>query len=408
MYLTKEEEKMYDGEYGPLYEWGMRFLAAYGDGLLADNLIQVNAVFIDQLGSPHHLRPQISDELYDTFLKTRMAVPTYTSTLFFTEEDYRNQELIMKQYQNMGVFLTGSCAAYTCGWVPTFGSHVASIESSMYVYTNSVFGARTHRESYPGIFAIALIGKTPYAGLHTDEGRKGNLLVKVKAKLKKPYEYFALGYHVGRHVTEEWNKPVFTGMPVNIGSDELKHLGASLQLQGSVGLFHVVGVTPEAPTMEAAFRGEKPLESITVSNREIRDACEELNRGAESREIDYVILGCPHYSIKQVSKVANLLRGKKIHEGIKLGILTAPAVRLMAEKMGLKDIIENAGGEMVESGCFTGWIRLKEGEGEKRSILTVATDSAKCAWYLTNSSNKVSFGCVEDCIHAAINNKWRD
>ena len=407
MYLTKVEEQMYDGEYGPLYEWGMRFLAAYGEGLRADNLIQVDAVFIDQIGAPHHLKPQLSDELYDNYLKTRMAVPTYTSTLFFTEEDYRNKELIMKQYQNMGIFLTGSCAAYTSGWVPTFGSHVASIESSMYVYTNSVFGARTHRESYPGIFTIALIGKTPYAGLHTDEGRKGNLLINVKAKLKRPNEYFALGYHIGKRVTEEWNKPVLTGIPVGIGSDELKHLGASLQLQGSVGLFHVVGVTPEAPTMEAAFRGEKPLETITVSNREIRDACTELNRG-EGREIDYVILGCPHYSIKQVSKVADLLRGKKIHENTKLGILTAPAVRLMAEQMGFKEIIENAGGEIVEGGCFAGWIGLNESEGEKRSSLTVATDSAKCAWFRANSGDNVSFGSVEDCIHAAINNTWRD
>lgn len=416
MYLSKEEEKMYNGEYGPLYEWGMRFLAAYGDSLQAERLVKVNSAFVDQLEKPHHLRPQLSDELYQQMLKTRMAVPTYTSTLYFNEDDYRNQHLIKRQYRDMGIFLTGSCAAYTTGWVPTFGSHTASVESAMYSYTNSVFGARTHRESYPGIFAVALIGKTPYAGLHTDEGRNGNLLVKVKAELTKPYEYFALGYHVGVFIQEEWNKPVFTGLPSDIGSDELKHLGAALQSQGSVGLFHVHKVTPEAPTIDAAFGGDKPIETISVEEKDIQDAVDKLNRGEKGQEVDYVILGCPHYSIKQVAEVADLLKGKKIHKDVKLAVLTAPAVRLIADDMGLTDIIHRAGGEVVGGGCFGGWIQLKEGEKrlaswERKEIeprnLTTATDSAKCAWFRAKS-NRVCFGCVEDCVNAAINRKWSD
>jgi predicted aconitase len=413
MYMTEEEDKMYDGEYGPLYEWAMRFLAAYGDGLNAERLVKVSAVLVDQLEKPHYLRPQLSSDLYETFLKTRMAVPTYTSTLFFTEKDYRNQKDVERQYEDMGVFLTGSCAAHTAGWVPTFGSHVASIESAMYVYTNSVFGARTHRESYPGIFAVALTGKTPYAGLHTEEGRRGNLLVKVEAKMKT-HEYFALGYHVGKLVTEDRNRPVFTGLSDDVGPDELKHLGAALQLQGSVGLYHAVKITPEAPTLEAAFGGDKPQETITVGEDEIGEACTKLNRGEEGQEIDYVILGCPHYSIKQVARVAELLRGKKIHKDVKLGILTAPAVNHIAERMGIKGIIESAGGEIVGGGCFRGWIRLKESEREKpRRRVSVATDSAKCAWFRVNAidrsidrSEKPCFGCTEECVNAAISKKW--
>jgi len=409
MYMTKEEEKMYNGEYGPLYAWAMRFLAAYGDGLKAERLVKVSAVLVDQIEKPHHLRPQLSLELYNEFLKTRMAVPTYTSTLFFSKEDYQNQKAIELQYRDMGVFLTASCAAYTAGWVPTFGSHVASVESSMYVYTNSVFGARTHRESYPGIFAVALTGKTPYAELHTNEGRRGNLLVKVETKLTKTSDYWALGYYVGTIVTEDWNRPVITGIPNNIGSDELKSLGAAMQSQGSVGLYHVVKVTPEAPTIETAFGGDKPQETITVGDREIKEAYAKLNRGEEGQEVDYVILGCPHYSIKQLARVADLLRGKKIHKDVKLGILIAPAVRLMADRMGIKDIIESAGGEMLGGGCFSGWMSLKEGERDKpREKVNVATDSGKCAWFRANERDKPCFGCTEDCIKAAINKKWSD
>jgi predicted aconitase len=151
--------------------------------------------------------------------------------------------------------------------MPRFGSHVASIESSMYVYTNTVFGARTHRESYPGIFAIALTGKTPHAGLHTTEGRKGNLLVSVTTPLQKTYEYGALGFSIGDFVTEDWNKPVFTGIPRTIGSDELKPLGAALQLQGSVGLYHVVKATLRHPRNKLLLVMTNPLKPLQLAIR---------------------------------------------------------------------------------------------------------------------------------------------
>ena len=290
MYLTKDEEKMYDGEYGKLYEWAMRFLAAYGDGLEAERLVKISAACFDYYRTLEWVLPP---ELYDEFFKSRMAVPVYTNVhpdiecwkeIGMSEKAYQNAKSIEMKYANMNVFLTGSCAAYLIGWAPAFGSHVASIESALYVYLNSVLGARTHRESYPGIFAVALTGKTPYTGLHTDEGRRGNLLVKVKTELNDTMQYNALGYHVGAFVTD-WDRPVFTGISGDVGTDDLKSLGAALQLQGSVGLYHIVNVTPEAPTIEYAFGGDEPKETITVGKREIKGACEKLSTGGEEKLI---------------------------------------------------------------------------------------------------------------------------
>lgn len=407
MYLTKEEEKMYNGDFGALREWAMRFLAAYGDALRAERLVKVSAACFDQIDDPSHFEWMLPSGLCEEFLKERMAVPTYTATqadtgygnqIGMSEKDYQKAKYLERQYKDMGVFLTASCAPYLAGWTPTFGSHVASIESSLYVYINSVFGARTLRESYPGIFAIALTGRTPYAELHTDEGRIGNLLVKVEAKLIRPIEHDALGYHVGAF-TRDWDRPVFTGMPNDIGSEELKSLGAALQMQGSVGLYHVIGVTPEAPTIESAFGGDKPQETIIVGDSEIKEACAKLSRGG-TREIDWVILGCPHYSIKQLARVANLLRGKKIHKDVKLSVCTAPAVRFIADRMGIKDIIESAGAKVIAE-C---WQR-----GLPNSGIAIATDSAKCAVYASvvyGRRNNLCFGTVEECINAAINKKW--
>jgi predicted aconitase len=390
MYLTKEEEKIYDGEKGPLYEWAMRFLTAYGDGLKAERLIKVSAAY---LAGFETLKWAVGPNLYKEFFKTRMAVPTYCQGPECTHQD-------------MGVLINDAgCAPYHAGWIPRFGTHVASIESALYVAINSIFGARTHRESYPGICAIALIGKTPYAGLHTDEGRRGNLLVKVKTKLRNPIEYEALGYHVSAFVTD-WDIPVFIGTPNDVGIEELKSIGSALQMKGSVGLFHVVGITPEAPTIEYAFGGNKPQETITVGDQEIKEACANLSRG-ETKDINYVILGCPHYSIKQLGRVADLLRGKKVHEEVKLRIYTAPGVRLIAEKMGIKNTIEDAGGEVC-IGCWEGGYPLRG--------VTVATNSSKCATYnllygsrlMGESSqlNNIHFGTLERCINAAINKKW--
>jgi predicted aconitase len=399
MFLTKNEEKMYDGECGPLYEWAMRFLAAYGDGLDAERLVKIDAACFDYYKTLEWALTDFRDsELYDEFFKTRMAVPTYTC-IQFTEKDLLTRE----RYKDMGVFLTASCAPYLVGWTPTFGSHVASIESAVYVYINSVFGARTHRESYPGIFAVALTGKTPYAGLHTDEGRRGNLLVKMETDLVNPHEYDALGYHVGAY-TIDLDRPVFTGIPPNIGSDNLKSLGAALQLQGSVGLYHIVGVTPEAPSIDSAFYGDKPEETIIVGDDEIRESCAGLSIGGEE-EVDYVILGCPHYSIEQLARVANLLKGKKIHDEVKFIVITAPGVRYMADQMGIKGMIEAAGGEVI-TGCWQSLVLREEA--------TVATDSAKCAVFnghlgsdLTGSrKNQVCFGSPEECVNAALNKKW--
>jgi hypothetical protein len=392
LYLTNEEEKAYKGESGLLKEWAMKFLTKFGDIYSAEKLIKIDTAFTF-LPTPQ----AFESEIYEVLIKSKLAVPTHCH---ITGDPERNLTRVtpdrLKTFVDMGISLTSTCAPYMCGYCPTNGSHISSVESSCLVYLNSVFGARTHRESFPSIIASAVTGKTPYFGLHTDEGRKGNLLVNVETELSNPSDYDALGYFTGGIAGID--VPVFKGVTGRVGLEEFKGLGAALATSGGVGLYHVVGVTPEAPSVKAAFQGDKPEETVTFGKDELEEAKEHLStHGPE--EVDYVILGCPHLSITELMQVADLVKGKKVHEGVSLWLLTVPMIRWQAEQMGIRDTIQKAGGN-ITTVCWSGYTPTPK---------VVATDSAKEAHYAPAHYPKTDFwfGSLEKCINTALTGRWR-
>ena len=408
MHLTKEEEKMFDGEYGLLYEWAIRFLAAYGDAMKADRLVQIESAcmkFTTALPGCPNMKELLPKDVYGPFLDGKMAVPTYTDTMpdieyweesGHTPDMYEKEMAVERLARKSNIFLTGTCTPYLSGWIPTMGSHVATTESSLWVYVNSVLGARTNRESYPGIYAIAITGKTINGKLHTDEGRRGNLLVKVKTKLESSSDYDALGYFVEKE--SMCDIPVFVGMRRGIGVEQLKGLGAALTTAGAVGLYHIVGMTPEAQTEEAAFGGSKPSETIEVERKDIDQTYEYLST-KRSGKVDYVVLGCPHLTIKELGKVANLLDDKKIHKDVRLIVMTSTTNRQMATRMGITDIINSSGGHLL---CDCWWPIFNAMDNPSDKLL--ATNAAKCAHYCRPSFPGIDtwVGKMENCINSAI------
>ncbi len=394
MYLTKEEEKAFKGEYGPLQEWAMKFLTKFGDIYDAEKFIEISSAFTF-LPSSRSLEP----EIYKALTESKLAVSTYSHNIGDPESWKDTDSALFERLKtsvDMGIALTATCAPYMCGYCPTNGSHIASVESSCLIYLNSVLGARTHRESFPSIIASAVTGKTPYFGLHTDAGRNGNLLVKVETELSNPADYDALGYFTGEIAGID--VPVFTGIQGNVGLEEFKGLGAALATSGGVGLYHVVGVTPEAPTVEKAFGADDPEETVSFCDDELKEAKEHLSTHG-SEEVDYVVLGCPHLSIKEIMRVAELVKGKKVHDDVNLWLITTPATRLHAEMRGLRDVIKAAGGHVAASRCWSRFTPIPK---------VMATDAAKLAHYARAHYTAADFwfGSLEECVKAALTGRW--
>jgi predicted aconitase len=187
-------------------------------------------------------------------------------------------------------------------------------------------------------------------------------------------------------------------------------LGAALATSGTVAMYHIPGITPETPTLEAAFQDRKPREIIRVTREEIRKTLNQLNT-AKSPFVDFVFLGCPQYTVDQVRRVAALLEGRKVHENTTLWIGTNRMAYAMAERAGYHEIIRNAGGVLVCDTCpMLSFLRLdalaKRGVSGP-AFRTMLTDSPKQAKYAHNP-----MGCdiivdrVDRCLDAAVRGQW--
>jgi predicted aconitase len=414
MYLTIEEEKMHDGEYGPALEWMMRFLSKYGEALGAKKLIEISSAVIDW-------EPGFTIEKLPPFvisdLKTRkVKVPTYglLSVDHRHWKDMGVSEELYKKYtaedelgsfglaRKMGIIPLYTCAPYLVGFVPIRGTHCTAKESSLPPYLNSMLGVMTSQDTFPSCFASALVGKTPEGGLHLRENRYGKLLVKVETKLTEEIHYDMLAISLGKQTGATMDIPIFSGIPKNIRLEHMKSLCGGLSASTGVGMFHIIGVTPEARTLEDACGGCKPEETISVDEKELKkaqDTC--CTRG--SPKVDLVVLGCPHYSLNQVERVARLLEGKRVHKDVKLWIFMPYSSRLVADSLGLTDVISKSGGLLLCSTCPILMGHCPPGTE------VMATDSAKQALLAKELFGiDIWFGSVEKCIEAAVSGEWRE
>jgi predicted aconitase len=235
----------------------------------------------------------------------------------------------------------------------------------------------------------------PCFGLHLDEGRCGDVLFELDAELSDDFadHYFpALGYLVGQVVKDRI--PVILGIR-RATLDQLKAFGAASAASGSVALYHMVGITPEARTVKEAFGGRTPTERIPVGRQEIEAVMEQM--GAADGPVDVVGVGCPHASIDQMARYAALLEGKRVHPNTRLWICTNVVVEEMARKMGYLDTIERAGATLMVGTCHNDC--PLEAWGFRR----LATDSGKFAYYTpTTVGTECVFASTEACIQAAI------
>jgi len=264
-------------------------------------------------------------------------------------EAVKEKELIAT-LRRMDVVTTDTCINYQTVYQPHLGEHVAWGDTGTVIYANSVFGARSNFEAGPAALAAALTGRTPEYGFHLDEHRKGTFAVELKAKLDDLADWGAVGKLVGESHQNYYAVPVFHGYHRTPGADELKHLGAALASYGSMGMFHFVGVTPEAPSVDVAMGGRVSPESLSITDEQIEKTLSGFNLGDGDARL--VVFSGPQQSLFEMKHLADLFAGRKIKAGSTCIVTTNSAVLAQSRDLGYAKALEDAGVTIMEGVCF--------------------------------------------------------
>ena len=304
----------------------------------------------------------------------------------------------MAAYQKMGCRPTFTCAPYQVELTPQLGQQIAWGESSAIVFANSVLGARTER--YPDLMDIcaAITARVPEAGLHLSANRAGQLildLADIPETLQAQSSFYpVLGSLMGRLAGQRI--PVINHLQAQPGEDDLKALGAASASTGAVALFHIVGLTPEAPTLEMACQGRTDVPTIRITMNALRSAWRMLTK-ATSAELDLVILGSPHFSLAEFRQLAPLVEGRRAHPNVKFLITSSRTMTMLAEQAGILDTLHAFGAQLTVDTCILVSPMLPP------NIKRLMTNSAKYAYYAPGMLNtEITFGSLEDCVESAI------
>lgn len=400
MLLNKDEQAMLDGALGPGTAYAMKIQLTVGEAFGAARMVPVTRAHValcNQEADIWFARTMLEGGAHCRIAPTvnpGICLSCFSGGKYPVNETaigmMRESERI---YRALGAELSYSCTPYLSTNIPRFGEICAFSEGSATPYFNAVWGARTNRESSSSALCAAITGVVPEYGLLLEENRKGDILVRVEAELKTPYEYHLLGM-LGDKIGD--GIPVFTGIPADVSPESLRNLGSQLNVSGSYPMYHIPGVTPEAPTLSEAFGGRSPKREVVITEEDLK-TIEARCSDPGGRDIDYVILGCPHYTVKEVRELAEAFAGKKVR--IPVFVLVSFDTMELVRRMGLKAALEASGVELIPDTCTDQgcWSFLAGKEG--------ITDSPKCAYYTRERGMNFVVRRPELCIQAALSGR---
>ena len=407
--LNEKDRAMLRGDHGPATKMAMSILVRMAEVANAKELLDITGAHIDSTVYIGEAGLQFAERL--ARLDAKVSVPTTLNVSGLDEHHWqewavpsewaRQAHRQMVAYQSMGTIPTWTCAPYQTEMKPSFGQQIAWGESNAIVFANSVLGARTER--YPDMFDIccAITGRAPAMGLHLAENRAGSLLLQLKdipdALQHRDDFYAVLGHFVGKISLDKI--PVIDGMTMVPNEDQLKALGAACASSGAVAMFHMVGVTPEAPTLESAFQGNQPQETITVTMDMLRESRRALTH-TDSEKLDIVVLGSPHFSLAEFKQLAPLVAGKQKHPDVKFLVTSSRAMTQLAKQAGFLDSLQAFGAQLTVDTCILTSPMLPT---EMKYLMT---NSAKFAYYAPGLlGRQITFGSLKDCVDSAIAGK---
>lgn len=407
--LTELEQSMLDGGHGPAVHLAMGILTRMAEVWCAPELMPISAAHIDSSIYIGEAGLEFAERLAS--LGAQVAVPSTLNVSGLDENHWQEWQVPrdwavkahrqMLAYQSMGCIPTWTCAPYQTDLRPAFGQQIAWGESNAIVFANSVLGARTER--YPDLLDIccAITGRVPATGLHLTENRAGQMLfqlVDIPLDLQLDDSFYpVLGHYLGKLAQDLI--PVVDGLDLSPDEDQLKAMGAAMASSGAVALFHLVGITPEAPTLEAAFHNKQPTQVFEVNLNDLRQARRELT-SATGEQLHMVVLGSPHFSLHEFSQLVPLLEGKRVHPDVSFLVTTSRAMAALADKAGFLSILEDFGGNITLDTCILATPMLPP------QIQLLMTNSAKYSYYAPGLLGaQVTFGSMEDCVRSAIKGK---
>ncbi len=403
--LTTEDRALLSGSDGEATALAMRILVSAAELLRARSLVQITSAHID--GCLYHGDGGV--EFAETLVAAggQVAVPTTLNVgaldLLHPDSVRADQSKTsmarrqMDAYVSMGAQPTFTCAPYQIGHEPGVGEQVAWGESNAIAFANSVLGARTERYGDFLDACCALTGRAPLYGLHIAKNREAKVVVDVTAvpgALKDQDVFYPvlgtwLGLEIGREI------PLIVGLPPTVTRDQLKALGASAASTGAVAPFHVLEVTPEAPTLDAVISKDGPVRQIALKPDMVKRALGRLTTADAAEQIDAVAVGSPHFSITEFEALLKLIRGRCF--AVPFYACTARATLRDLERRGDLHVLREAGVEIVADTCVVVTPILPE------SGSVLMTNSGKFAHYgPSNTGYDVVYGSLEDCVESAV------
>jgi len=400
--LSTSDHAALNGDQGEAARFAMELVVAVAESEGVETLVDIEQAHVD--GCLFHGKALLD---FVEFLADGGAAVVVPTTLNVSSLDLLHPELyrgdaetaiqarqLMDAYVEIGCTPTWTCAPYQLASRPSFGQHVAWGESNAIVFANSVLGARTGRYGDFMDICCALAGRAPYTGLHTDEGRVATVHIDLRVSedmTNGEILYPILGYLIGRLVGQA--VPVITGLDSNSGEDRLKALGAAAASAGTVGMFHVAGVTPEAETLNHALGGHPAERVITVGIDELNTARAALDSG--TGPLGAVSVGTPHLSLPELIEVVTLASGRST--SIPFYLNTSRDVLDQAVDSGVDIGLQSFGATVVTDTCTYVTPIMEPVAGD------VMTNSGKWAYYApANLGVDVAFGSLADCVESAI------
>lgn len=404
MKLDDEEQAMLAGEAGPVVQQCLQHQLAVGDFFGAKDFVPVTQAHImadtESLGQAGVLW---LEKLAQLDPKARVRIPTITdprgtdsakaSQLGQSGWMVELEQRAVDGFRALGVLMTDTCINYQTIQAPTRGEHVAFGDTGVVIYSNSLCAARSNFEGGPSALSAGITGRTPRYGYHLDGHRCATIRIRTDFTPKTLNDWGALGGVVGKLAGNYWAVPVVEGLEGAPGSDPMKHFGAAMASFGSIALFHLAGITPEALRLEDCG-GDK----LPVAHRVGEADVQALQKSyAVTDEVDVVVFSAPQLSLYELRDLAALCDGRRMRKP--LLAVTSPQVKPDADRMGFTQRIEAAGGTVLAGMCFyQSYAReMADANGWKR----LATNSAKLVNILGGYGYTPMLASMERCVKAA-------
>lgn len=421
--LTNYEQEILDGKCGRLKQVAMENVVSYANVLSAEELCEITKATVF-CGAHNYLNVCKSNDPDEVFSKMNLGKDNeiikfdttyencYVQSCVSVCDQYsyepfnQSKELFEKNQKfidiarDAGVTIAGTCSPYLTGWLPIKGEHFVTTESGVTIIGNSIWDACCNSDGIEAAFWSAICGRTPKWGFHLEENRRATHHVKIETNLDTITDWDILGKALGKKLPAKCI-PVISGNFNNVNFNKLRQFMTSLTINSDCKMCHVAGITPQARTVEDAFKGNKCQGELTVTHADMIESYNEVC-SLGSADIDFVSLGCPHYDIDRIKKVSQYLKNKKIHKNVHFMIWTVYPIKYMSDINGYTKIIEEAGGYIYTSTCpgTIGSVFLK-------NYKNLVFDSLKKSISVKNMiDNDVFYGDTDKCLEAAITGRW--